>query len=480
MPGVIRHVISGTVLAGRYRVGRPIGEGGAGLVHAAWDTVLARQVALKILRAEADRRPGEAGRFRSEARNAASLSHPNIAQVFDAGESGGVAYMAMEFVPGGTLADEISAHGPLSPARAVALALEVSDALSEAHRQGIVHGDIKPQNILVDERGHARVVDFGIAASFGVPDSTGDVEARAATVVGTAAYLSPEQASGLPPSPLSDLYSLGVVLYEMLAGRTPFVHGGGDGLAVARMHLADFPTPPGLYAPWISPELEDLVMRLLSKDPGSRYPSARALTRALERTLDRNLVAVLRGPADASQTAARPPAPRRSPSRPRRFLGVSAIILLLSAPGGALAAGLLPDPVSVRAAQIGRNLSTVAADFYGQAGVAADGLAEDLHTLRNSPASATPPPGDGTTGPGVPVADAPRDRPPNDSPDEPGPAPPTRFADDPRPASREGPPQRPEAVAEDGATGAPSEQPAPVPEPSPRQTFDGAPTSTDR
>ena len=474
-PGVIRPVISGTVLAGRYHVGRPIGEGGAGLVHAARDTVLTRQVALKILRAEAARRPGEADRFRSEARNAASLSHPNIAQVFDAGESGGVAYMAMEFVPGGTLADEIRAHGPLSPARAVAFALEVSDALSEAHKKSIVHRDIKPQNILVDERGHARVVDFGIAASLDVPDSAEDTEARSATVVGTAAYLSPEQASGLPPSPPSDLYSLGVVLYEMLAGRPPFVHQGGNELAVARMHLSEFPAPPGLYAPWISPELEDLVLRLLSKDPGSRYPSARALTRAL----DRNLAAALHWPA--SQTAPLP-APRRSPSRLRRFLGASAILLLLTAPGGAPAAGLLPDPVSDRVAEIGRNLSTVAADFYGRAGVVADGLSEGLHNLRTAPASATPLPeyGDETTGRGVPFADAPRDRPPDDSPEEPLAAPPTRFADDPRPASQDETPQRPQAVAQVDAVDAPSQQPAPAPKPFPKQTFDGAPTSTDR
>lgn len=262
----------------------------------------------------------------------------------------------------------------------------------------------------------------------------------------------------------------------MLAGRPPFVHGGGDELTVARMHLADVPAPPGVYAPCIPPELENLVLRLLSKDPADRYPSARALTRAL----DCNLAAALHGPG-GPRVAAPLADPPRTPSRLRWLLGTSAILLLLSAPGGALLAGLPPTPVSDRAVAIARNVSGVAADFYGRVGVVADGLAADLDRLRDGPAPASPSPDSGaeTTGRIVPFAHAPRDLPPADSPEEPAPAPAARFAEDPRPASHEDPPECPQALTEDGATDAPSGQSAPTPEPQ-EQTFDGAPASTGR
>lgn len=262
-----------------------------GRVHAAYDTILERQVALKTLRGGAvlrDARGEDIARFRAEARNTASLSHPNIARVFDAGEDDGIPYIAMELVEGPALDEVIDANGSLPPTRAASLALEVAEALAEAHKNGIVHRDIKPQNILVDDHGHARVVDFGIAAPFGHPDTE-----RVRTVEGTAAYLSPEQVTGMAASPMSDLYSLGAVLYEMLAGQPAFGDLEGDDLAVARMHLTEHPVPPRVYAPWLSPELEGLVLRLLSKEPDQRYPSARALASELE-----DLLYLLASPAE--------------------------------------------------------------------------------------------------------------------------------------------------------------------------------------
>ena len=271
---------SGSLVAGRYRVGQLLGQGGMGLVHVAWDTILERRVALKTLRGGAARRDENVARFRAEARNAASLSHPNIVKVFDAGDYAGVPYIAMELVVGDTLAEAIDVHGPLPPGSAISLALEAAEALTEAHDNGIVHRDIKPQNILVDDQGRARVVDFGIAAPL---DHPGDE--RASTVEGTAAYLSPEQISGMAASPRSDLYSLGAVLYEMLSGYRAFGDSESDDLAVARMHLTEHPVPPRVYAPWLPPELEALVLRLLSKEPEERCPSARALARELEALL---------------------------------------------------------------------------------------------------------------------------------------------------------------------------------------------------
>ena len=395
----------GALVAGRYRVGRLLGEGGMGRVHVAYDTILERRVALKTLRGGAARREENIVRFRAEARNAASLSHPNIAKVFDAGEYAGVPYIAMEFVRGDTLADAIHVYGPLPPARAASLALEVAEALAEAHKKGIVHRDIKPQNILVGEGGHARVVDFGIAAPFGARTAE-----RTWSVEGTAGYLSPEQVAGVAASPMSDLYSLGAVFYEMLAGRPAFDRPDGDELAVAQSHLTEDPVPPRVYAPWLPPELEGLVLRLLSKDPNERSPSARALVSELD-----NLLSHLDAPSDLSPTPGRAMAASghnavadaasyagsNATGRFRHFALLAVLVVTMMVAGFAsafvafasaspsLVPPFVPPRVSDGAGQVGQELFSTSVWVYERGGESVSGITEALSDFLSMPAGTT-------------------------------------------------------------------------------------------
>jgi eukaryotic-like serine/threonine-protein kinase len=264
----------------RYRFVGNVGSGGMADVCLARDTVLERDVALKIMAPHCAGDEGFVERFRREARSAAALSHPNIVPVYDHGRTeDGEYYIVMEYLPGGTLKECIEDRGRLDPRASVEVALEVAEALEAAHERGLVHRDVKPHNILITERGDVKVADFGIArpASSNTLSQTG-------TVFGTASYMSPEQAMGERATERSDLYSLGVVLYEMLTGEPPFV--ADNPISVSTMHVNERPRPPAATAPEVPEPTNALVMRLLAKDPAERHASASQLIEDLERVRD--------------------------------------------------------------------------------------------------------------------------------------------------------------------------------------------------
>ena len=261
------------VLGGRYELLRRLAQGGMATVYLARDTQLDRHVAVKMLHAQFAADPTFAERLRREAHAAAGLSHPNIVGVYDWGRQGERYFIVMEYVSGHSLAEIIAARGALDPKAAAAVAFEVAAALAFAHRAGIVHRDVKPQNVLLSSDGHVKVTDFGIATMMGASPSAGLTETG--SVVGTAAYLSPEQARGEQTDARSDLYSLGVVLYEMLSGRPPF--SGDTPVAVAYQHVQDPPTPLSRMAAGVPRALENITMRLLTKDPEDRYSRAEDL-----------------------------------------------------------------------------------------------------------------------------------------------------------------------------------------------------------
>lgn len=240
-------------------------------VFLAHDAVLERDVALKVLRSQYRGDEEFYERFGREARSAASLSHPNIVQVYDRGETpDGTCYIAMEYVSGGTLKERLDERGPIEPERALAVTAQVAEALWAAHERGVIHRDIKPQNILVTDTGHLKVTDFGIARAA----SAATISATNA-VFGTAGYLSPEQALGEPATPRSDLYSLGIVLYEMLTGVVPY--RADNPVAVCMKHVTEPLTPPRRLDPTIPEAVDALVVKMLAKDPADRPASAAEL-----------------------------------------------------------------------------------------------------------------------------------------------------------------------------------------------------------
>ncbi len=264
------------ILDNRYVLQGPLGSGGMGKVFLARDRVLERDVALKLLREQYAESDEFVGRFEREAKAAASLNHPNIVQVYDRGRAeDGAYYMAMEYVPGGTLKDRIL-DGPMDPGEAVRLGGQVADALGAAHGRGIVHRDVKPQNVLLTAHGNAKVADFGIARA-----ASADPLSNSSLVLGTAKYMSPEQAMGGALGPESDLYSLGVVLYEMLTGELPF--DADSAIGVAMKHVNEPPRPPREKNPAVSAALDAVTMKLLEKRPEDRYPGAAELAADLSR-----------------------------------------------------------------------------------------------------------------------------------------------------------------------------------------------------
>ena len=251
-----------------------------GEVYLAHDGVLERDVALKILRSQYAGDEEFAERFRREARSAASLSHPNIVQIYDRGETDdGTSYIAMEYVPGGTLKEQIERRAPFGDREAAAVGAQIADALGAAHEQGMIHRDIKPQNVLVTASGDLKVTDFGIARAASAVTNT-----ASGAIFGTAGYISPEQAMGEPVGPASDLYSLGVILYEMLTGELPFA--ADNSIAVCLKHVNEPPVPPRALNPDIAEGTSALVLMLLAKHPGDRYGSAMQLLSDLERVRD--------------------------------------------------------------------------------------------------------------------------------------------------------------------------------------------------
>jgi len=261
------------VLADRYELGTVIGRGGMARVHRGEDLVLGRTVAVKILASPYDRDERFVARFRREARAAARLAHPNIVAVFDTGSDGDTHFIVMEHVEGQTLHDAILLEAPMAPRRVAEIADAMAAALAAAHEAGIVHRDVKPANVMLTPEGKVKVMDFGLARAVDAETLT-----RTGFILGTASYVSPEQAQGGSTDARSDLYSLGCVLYEMLAGRPPFV--GDSPVAALYQHVNEPALPPSMFHP-VPADLETVVLRCLAKDPADRYQSARELRREL-------------------------------------------------------------------------------------------------------------------------------------------------------------------------------------------------------
>src|SRR6266545_3859476 len=264
------------LLGGRYQVGDTLGYGGMAEVHHGRDVRLGREVAIKVLRADLARDPSFQVRFRREAQAAAALNHPSIVAVYDTGDetpgigpNGHAPYIVMEYVDGRTLRDVLKAEGPLHPQRAMEIAADICSALDFSHRTGIVHRDIKPANVMITKTGAIKVMDFGIARA--VADNAATVTSTQA-VIGTAQYLSPEQARGEKVDARSDVYSLGCLLYELLTGHPPFT--GDSPVAVAYQHVRENATPPSQVNRDVPPAVDAIVMKALAKHPMNRYQTA--------------------------------------------------------------------------------------------------------------------------------------------------------------------------------------------------------------
>jgi serine/threonine-protein kinase len=328
-----------TVVDGRYRVLDRVGSGGMADVYCAQDLQLGRKVALKILhrRFAEDREFVE--RFRREASSAAGLQHQHVVSVYDRGEYDGTYYIAMEYLEGRTLKQVVQEEGLLDPDRAIDLTLQILRAARFAHRRGIIHRDLKPHNVIVDEEGRAKVTDFGIARA-GASDMT-----QTGSIMGTAQYLSPEQAQGTPVSAASDIYSVGVILYELLTGRVPF--DGESAVTIALKHVNERPVPPSAYNGAVGPQLEAVVLRALEKDPTVRYANADEMIAALEAArMGTGMTAVAPVgpptmveplPSDAYVYPAQPLPPRERREGARWWWWALALVLV----AGAIVAGVL-------------------------------------------------------------------------------------------------------------------------------------------
>ena len=279
--------IQGTIFAGRYLLERKLGSGGMADVWLAEDQELGRRVAVKILHERYANDEQFVERFRREATHAAALSHPNIVSIYDRGEADGSYFIVMEYVEGRTLKELIVTRGPCPVPIGISYTRQVLAALRYAHRNGIIHRDIKPHNVIVDREGRVKVADFGIARA-GASQIT-----EAGSIIGTAQYLSPEQARGAPVDESSDLYSCGVVLYELLTGTVPF--NGETPVEIAMKHLSQVPEPPSARREGIPRDLDLVVLRSLAKEPADRYRSAQEM--------DRDLELVARGDEVGAETA---------------------------------------------------------------------------------------------------------------------------------------------------------------------------------
>jgi len=287
----------GRSYGGRYAILERVGTGGMAEVYRARDELLGREVAVKVLseRFSSDRSFVE--RFRREAQAAANLNHPNIVSLFDYGSDDGTYFIVMEFIDGSSLSEIIHREGALMPERAAEIASDVARALERAHAQGLVHRDIKSGNIMITRAGQTKVTDFGIARAVGRDGE--QTMTQTGMVIGTAAYLSPEQAQGNPVDGRSDVYSLGVVLYEMLTGRTPF--SGDTALSIAYKHVREDPRPPSELNRDVSPQLDAVTLKALAKNPDNRYSTAAEMSEDLQRFMHGQKVQAT--PLLADQTA---------------------------------------------------------------------------------------------------------------------------------------------------------------------------------
>jgi eukaryotic-like serine/threonine-protein kinase len=318
-----------TLFDGRYRIQRKLGAGGMADVYLAEDQELGRRVAIKILNGRHANDDQFIERFRREAKNAAALNHPNIVSIYDRGEAEDTYYIAMEFLDGRTLKELIVGRGAAPINVAVEYARQILSALRFAHRHGIVHRDIKPHNVMVDAEGRVKVTDFGIARA-GTSQMT-----ETGSIVGTAQYLSPEQARGGEIDPRSDLYSLGVVLYELLTGKTPF--DGETPVEIAMKHLSNAPQPPSKLRQDIPPELDMVVLRALAKNPDDRYQSADEMEADLER--------VARGARVSAATVDSATQVLSRPAAAAAVVGGATAATMIATPASAAAAGAPPAVV---------------------------------------------------------------------------------------------------------------------------------------
>src|SRR5690348_16765134 len=274
----MRRAMQIEVLGERYQLQDPIGRGGMATIYRGRDLRMDRTVAIKVLREVYSTDPKFVTRFQREAKAASSLQHPNIVQVFDYGQSDGNYFIVMELVEGVDLRRYLRTRGSLSIDRAVRIAHDVALGLGAAHRRGIVHRDVKPQNILVGHDGSIKLTDFGIASVY--KDINAERLTTTGMTLGTVQYYAPEQAQGEIVNPAADVYALGIVMYEMLTGRTPFE--GDTPVAVAMQHIQDAPLAPSQLNPNIPPALEEIILRCLEKVPEMRYRNGTLLARALE------------------------------------------------------------------------------------------------------------------------------------------------------------------------------------------------------
>jgi serine/threonine-protein kinase len=329
--------MDGTLLNNRYRLVELIGSGGMAVVYKGMDTLLHRTVAIKILRAAYSSDPAFLARFQQEARAAAQLDHHNVVTVYDVGQDGDRPYIVMEYVEGEDLKTLIRREGPLSVERAVDLAMQIASGVGHAHKAGIIHCDVKPQNVLVTRDGVAKVTDLGIARALsesGLTDSE--------VVWGSPLYFSPEQAAGERPTPASDVYSIGVVLYEMLAGAPPF-HAEKP-TALALMHIREEPPPLATRNPRVPPQLEWIVRKVLAKEPSARYRTAEQLALVLHEYRTRgeqatSLYQPVQGEAVREKTE---PVRATRPRPPAEAKGVDWLTWILGVTAAIAVIGLIP------------------------------------------------------------------------------------------------------------------------------------------
>jgi eukaryotic-like serine/threonine-protein kinase len=313
-------VAEGAVVDGRYQIQRRIGSGGMADVYCAQDSQLGRQVAIKVLHRRFARDREFVERFRREASAAAALQHPNVVSVFDRGEFDGTYYIAMEFLPGKTLKEVIREEAPLDQLRAIDYAIQILQAAAFAHRRGVIHRDFKPHNVIVGPDGRLKVTDFGIARA-GASEMT-----ETGSIMGTAQYLSPEQAQGQRVGAQSDLYSIGVIVYEMLTGRVPFV--GDSAVSIALKHVGEQPPRLAELRRDVHPRLEQAVGRALLKDPAQRYASADEFIGALQEAR-RAIVSGDNGGTSTWVPPVPPPPVERDP-RGSRWPWVVLVLLLVA------------------------------------------------------------------------------------------------------------------------------------------------------
>jgi serine/threonine-protein kinase len=318
------------VFADRYKLIKKLGSGGMADVFEAEDTVLGRTVALKVLHSQFAQDESFIERFRREAQSAAKLTHPNIVSIFDVGEEAGSYYIVMEYVAGTTLKKVIQQDAPLSPEKTIQITGRIAKALEFAHEHEIIHRDIKPQNVMITQTGEIKVTDFGIARL-----GSSSTMTRTGTILGTAHYISPEQAQGGVVGPASDIYSLGVVMYEMATGELPF--RGENPVAVALKHINETPLTPRSVFAAIPENLEAVIVKAMAKNPADRYQSARQLQEDLQRCLEGTPVKVMSGApvatpmGDDSRTmiATPPRTPERKKKRPKWIIPAVIVGLLL-------------------------------------------------------------------------------------------------------------------------------------------------------